>query len=762
MSRLGAERALWQRFVDAGLGGDLLPVVCDLSVPISPRSSLTELGKIPSAIDENGYAHGIKDWPNRNAALEEIERWSSDDRLGICLQTRQCKVFDVDIEDQELADRVEQFLRPLIAELAGVDPDWVPLRHRDNSSKFALIVRCEAMIRKRIIDLGGSHKIEFLGNGQQAVISGTHPSGSQIQWDVLPTEAPSITTDGIDEVWRKLEEEFGVTPQSMMLGSAYTPGDFMAECEPRLGYTIKQMRELLRNLDPDLPREQWVRVMFGLHHEAGGSEEVFDEFDEWSSGGDTYPGTEALRYEWENLRGEVPGRRPVTLATVVKMAKDYGYNPQGTVEPSYEPFRPVPVPAPPERLQQALTPFPGFMLDVVDLALSTASKRQPELTLLGVLVAMAAACGSKICLPDGMRLNLFGLGVAPTASGKDHILHVCAEIAKTSGVRRLGDLASGAGIEDALTDGGMLASIDEIAHVLAARAEGGGNPHLREVERMLLKLFSASRGDYTTRAKAGIAPRIVANPALNLLGFAVPVKLGEALTDGDVASGLLNRMLIAVGDGTAPPAPGMRQKFELTDQMRSTLEGASFSTGPIIITADAEQRAEELKLELHKAEQALPEETPQRLLLGRTLEKALRIAGVLSVFDRPGSPVLKIEHLEWGVNFVRASDATLADFLAKHMHGGKVQADAAKVLSIARAVLAAPPNCRPSEVAALAAGYVPISVIAKRCHLNTKEMNEAVALLEMRADMRRVDFLHSPVAGRSSKCASLVFLEGCM
>lgn len=760
MSRLGAERALWQLFVDAGLGEDLLPLVCDLSAPISTSSSLRELGKVPSAIDENGYAFGLKGWTGRTTTAEEIERWSADDRLGICLQTRRCKIFDVDIEGKELADRVEQFLRPRIAALANIGVDQVPLRFRDNSSKFALIVRCEAVMPKRVIDLGGGNKIEFLGNGQQAVISGTHPSGSWIQWDVLPTEAPRLSADDVAEIWRELDEEFAATPQSSASGTVYDPDDFMAGREPKLGYTIDQMRELLRNLDPDMPREQWVRVMFGLHHEAGGSEEVFDEFDEWSSGGDTYPGTEALRYEWENLRGEVPGRRPVTLATVVNMAKGNGYSPQGAVEPSYKPFRPVPVSAPPERLQQALTPFPGFMADVVDLALSTASKRQPEMTLLGVLVAMAAACGSKICLPDGMRLNLFGLGVAPTASGKDHILHVCAEIAKASGVRRLGDLASGAGIEDALTEGGMLASIDEIAHVLAARAEGGGNPHLREVERMLLKLFSASRGDYTTRTKAGIAPRMVANPALNLLGFAVPVKLGEALTDGDVASGLLNRMLIAVGDGTAPPAPGMRQKFELTDQMRSKLEGVSFDNGPIIINANAEQRAEELKLELHKAEQALPEETPQRLLLGRTLEKALRIAGVLSVFDRSGSPVLKIEHLEWGVNFVRASDATLVDFLAKHMHGGKVQADAAKVLSIARAVLAAPPNCRPSEVAALAAGYVPISVIAKRCHLNTKEMNEAVALLDMRADMKRIDFLHSPVAGRSSKCASLVFLEG--
>lgn len=759
MSQRGAEKALWQHFVDAGLGDDLLPVVCDLNVPISPSSSLVGLGKIPSAIDGKGYAHGIIGWPSKRATSNEIERWSADDRLGICLQTRQCKVFDVDIEDKELACCVEQFLRPRIAALANVSVDQVPLRHRENSSKFALIVRCGSVMPKRAIDVGGGNKIEFLGNGQQVVISGTHPSGSKIRWEVLPTDPPNLSTDDIAAIWRQLEEEFAVAQQSSNSRPAYDPDGFIAGREPKLGYSIEQIRELLSYLDPSMSRDLWLRVMLGCHHEASGSEGVFNEFDEWSSEGGTYPGTEALRYEWESLRSEVPGRRPVTLATVVRMAKDNGYSPKGAAQPPSEPFRPIPVSAPPERLQQEVTPFPGFMADVVDLALSTASKRQPELTLLGVLVSMAAACGSKGCLPDGMRLNLFGLGVAPTASGKDHILHVCTEIAKASGVFRLGDLASGAGLEDALIEGGMLASIDEIGHVLAARADRGGSPHLRDVERMLLKLFSASRGDYTTRVKAGVAPRTVANPALNLLGFAVPTKLGEALTEGDVASGLLNRMLIAVGDGTAPPEPGSRRKFELVDQMRSKLEAVSFGAGPIIISAEAEQRVEKLKLELYRAEQALPEETPQRLLLGRTLEKALRIAGILSVFDKPGAAVLENKHLDWGVDFVRKGDATLVEFLTKHMHGGKVQADAAKVLSIARAVLATPPNGRPSEVAALAAGYVPISVIAKRCHLNAKEMSEAVALLEMRSDMKRVDFLHSPVAGRGRQCASLVFLE---
>ena len=112
----------------------------------------------------------------------------TDDRLGICLQTRLCKVFDIDIEDEALANQVEILLRPLISDLAGAPSDRVPLRFRENSSKFALIVRCDAVLSKRVIELYGTNKIEFLGNGQQAMIAGTHPSGSRIKWEVSPTE----------------------------------------------------------------------------------------------------------------------------------------------------------------------------------------------------------------------------------------------------------------------------------------------------------------------------------------------------------------------------------------------------------------------------------------------------------------------------------------------------------------------------------------------------------------------------------------------
>lgn len=532
------------------------------------------------------------------------------------------------------------------------------------------------------------------------------------------------------------------------------PDDFMVGREPKTGLSVSQMEELLSVLDPSMGREPWLIIGMALKQETEGDDTGFELWDDWSSNGDSYPGTEALRYQWDSFKGGTD-KKLVTMRSVIRMAKEVGYQDPGIDISAVQPADVPKVEAtPPPPL---LDPFPGFMADVVHLALATAHRRQPAMTVLGVLVAMASACGSKIYLPDGMRLNLYGLCAAPTGSGKDHILHVSGEIARAAGARKLGEFASGAGLEDALCEGGIFASIDEIAHVLSVRGDNGGQ-HVREVEKMLLKLFSASKGEYYTRVKAGTAPRCVANPSLNLMGFAVPSKLGEALTEGDIASGLLNRMLIAVGDGAARPQPGLREKFELDATMISKLEALRFASGAITFSAEAEQRVEELNVELYDAEQRLPEEAPERLLLSRKLEKAIRIAGVLSVFDLPGSPQIEIAHLDWAINFVEVSDGMLLQFIERHMHGGKVQANAAKVKDIARSLLLTrPEKCRPTEAHALAKGYAPVSLVAKRCHLNVSDMKDAIAQLEMCGDMQKTTFAHAPAHGRGGKCDVIYF-----
>jgi hypothetical protein len=98
---------------------------------------------------------------------------------------------------------------------------------------------------------------------------------------------------------------------------------FWNDATPALGLTVEGMEALLAKLDPSMGREDWIRVGMALHHETQGDDTGFELWDEWSAGGYTYPGTEGLRTQWDSFtRREGSGRAPVTMASVIKMAKD--------------------------------------------------------------------------------------------------------------------------------------------------------------------------------------------------------------------------------------------------------------------------------------------------------------------------------------------------------------------------------------------------------------------------------------------------------
>lgn len=98
--------------------------------------------------------------------------------------------------------------------------------------------------------------------------------------------------------------------------------DFTWGYEPRLGLSVDEMESLLDVLDPDMGRDDWVRVGMALHHECEGDDTGFDIWNDWSANGGKYPGEEALREQWDSFTRRMgPGRRQVTMASVIHMTK---------------------------------------------------------------------------------------------------------------------------------------------------------------------------------------------------------------------------------------------------------------------------------------------------------------------------------------------------------------------------------------------------------------------------------------------------------
>ena len=122
------------------------------------------------------------------------------------------------------------------------------------------------------------------------------------------------------------ERRFGAGGSDGNLGAPLSESDrFWNDVTPTLGLSVERMEEALGKLDPDMGRDEWIRVGMALHHETKGDDTGFELWDEWSAPGSTYPGTEGLRVQWESFtRREGSGRAPITMATVLKMAKEAG------------------------------------------------------------------------------------------------------------------------------------------------------------------------------------------------------------------------------------------------------------------------------------------------------------------------------------------------------------------------------------------------------------------------------------------------------
>jgi hypothetical protein len=189
-----------------------------------------------------------------------------------------------------------------------------------------------------------------------------------------------------------IEARFG--PQAGKLD----PDDFMAGYEPRLGLSVEEMEELLGHLDPSMGRDPWLRVGLALHHETQGDDTGFELWNEWSSGGDTYPGEEQLRYYWDRFEQRA-GRRSVTMASVKGMVKALG----GTVSPEQVLAKAEQVA---ERLERG--PFAVLTYDEIQ------ARPEPEWLIKGIL-------------PEGELNVIFGA----SGSGKSFVaLDFAAHIAR--------------------------------------------------------------------------------------------------------------------------------------------------------------------------------------------------------------------------------------------------------------------------------------------------------------------------------------------
>jgi AAA domain-containing protein/bifunctional DNA primase/polymerase-like protein len=204
---------------------------------------------------------------NKKYTAEEVAAWASQyptwTNTGI--RTSNAPAFDIDIKYPEAAEASEELIRNLYADRGTL------LTRIGEAPKRALLFRTTQPFPKIRVDLvapnGSEHHIEVLGDGQQLVVDGTHPTTGKpyywpggycpgnIPWSDLPEingdEAHSLAT----LVTEMLIEKFGFqeAAQSTKENKARGPVDAEAELAA-MAPTGKMVNHVQTRVIPSLLR----------------------------------------------------------------------------------------------------------------------------------------------------------------------------------------------------------------------------------------------------------------------------------------------------------------------------------------------------------------------------------------------------------------------------------------------------------------------------------------------------------------------------
>lgn len=341
----GATRSDWDTFaLLLGLTADLLPVVSNPQAEISPDSKMKDLGKTPSRYNRDRKVAGIPGWSQYVSKGADIDRWMAEPDYGICVQTREVRAIDVDVDDDAISNAIVQ----TVADTLGFE---LPQRWRDNSGKLLLAFRMPGEFSKRRFKLKDNLPdglVEFLATGQQFIAAGTHPSGVPYKWlGGLPDDFPTLTPEQFEALWAKLVDMWG-SEKAKPERSRDTGGE--GSSAPVELVELAAALDAIPNSGADeLVYDEWLALVMALHHETNASAEGLVLAHKLSARASKYNPDE-VELEWGRLKGASHGGKVVTGRSVLHKARSYGWS--DISEEDFDvvvadPGEPEPAPLPP-------------------------------------------------------------------------------------------------------------------------------------------------------------------------------------------------------------------------------------------------------------------------------------------------------------------------------------------------------------------------------------------------------------------------------
>jgi len=404
--------------------------------------------------------------------------------------------------------------------------------------------------------------------------------------------------------------------------------------------------------------------------------------------------------------------------------------------PDSQPHYPDPGPLPPEMFR-----VPGFVSEVMDHCLATAPYPNAPLAFCGAVALQAFLAGRKVRDSGDNRTNIYLLGLAHSAAGKDwprkvntRILH---EVGLTDG---LGErFASGEGMQDALFQSpSMLFQTDEIDGLLTSINKAKDARH-EAIMGTLLTMYSAANSVFPMRRKASKqSPGVIDQPCLVILGTAIPTHYYEALSERMLTNGLFARMIIVEagrrGSGQEPvlrePPPSILETAAWwANYQPGSGRGNLLDVHPVPAIVPHTAAARDVLVaarEEAEAEYARAEATNDAVgatVWGRASEQTRKLALLYAISENHVSPTIDLDAVQWASRFVTHQTRRMLFMAAGHVAETPFHAECLKLV---RKLGEAPQR------------QLPHSVLLKRMKLDAKTFLELIATLEQQGDVETV------------------------
>lgn len=296
---------------------------------LAPLSKISQasIGKAPGRRNAQGLWGGY-DWRHHEPTIDDVRRWVFQG-ANIGLRAARFPGVDIDCTDAGLAQLIED----VVCEQLGAAPTRI-----GRAPKRLLMYRTDEPFSRMRLNIktpeGGSHLVEILGDGQQYLVHGTHPSGKAYQWlqDPTSTQLTTITrqqaSDCLDTIQQRIE--------SVGAGIVDREGDGRRQArtaaqdqDSLLAPSIDALRECVamipnsNELFPD--RTDYIRIGYAIKAAAGMAheEDGFDIFADWADrwdGGVNAP--DMVRDDW----GRMSGAKSVGWSFLAERAREFGFN----------------------------------------------------------------------------------------------------------------------------------------------------------------------------------------------------------------------------------------------------------------------------------------------------------------------------------------------------------------------------------------------------------------------------------------------------